>query len=117
MPEKHLTKIEINLPITRTSIRILPKIKEVFVDTDGIGGCTYSIPSQPPIFKGIWLNPNTGQRVLDDIMWIYGCYDIERAKTDLTSLIGFIKELIESEAGEDCAWITYSSVVFSDLSP
>lgn len=112
MNEKHLTKIEINLPVKTKSIKTLPKIIDLFLDTEGIGGCTYSLPSKPPIFKGIWLNPETKKKVPDDIVWIYACYDIEEANIEVEDLIKMIKEIVEKEAGEDLAWIIYSSVCF-----
>lgn len=111
MNEKYLTKIEVNLPIKPKAIRkVLPKIIDLFLDTDGIGGCTYSIPSDPPMLKGLWLDPKTKKRVDDSIVWIYGCYDIENASIGIKDLIKLIKELVEKEAGEDLAWITYSNV-------
>lgn len=112
MDDKYITKIEINLPITSKSIRILSKIKDFFLDTNGIGGCTYSIPSQPPIFKGVWFNPDKKSEEVDDIIWIYGCYDIDNATIKINDVIKYLKSLIETEAGEYLAWITYSSVCF-----
>ncbi len=183
MSERFLTKIEINLPVTITISRkkILPKLVDFFIDTDGIGGCTYSIPSQPPILKGFWLKseeavdradfqnnelvqnllneeiiisdenePNKvyfnnsiknkpqlenhlessgihkkdlilkiwdncrRKKVKDDIVWIYACYDIEHANVELKRVIETIRNFIETEAGEDLAWIVYSSVCFTD---
>lgn len=112
MDDKYLTKIEINLPITAKSGRILSKIEDFFLDTNEIGGCTYSIPSQPPIFKGVWFNTEKERKEADDIIWIYGCYDIDNSKVELNDVIKYLKSLIEKEAGEYLAWITYSSVCF-----
>jgi len=110
MKEKYLTKIEINLPIKIKPIRILSKILNIFIDTKGIGGCTYSIPSKPPIFKGIWFNPETKTKIEDDIIWVYGCYDIQEANIEVEDIINKIKEIIETEGEEKLAWITYSNV-------
>lgn len=113
MSEKYLTKIEINLPFATNTIDILKKIKDLFIDTKGIGGCTYSIPSNPPIFKGEWFNAKSGKIISDNIVWIYGCYDIEKAAVELNDLLEYIRQMIETEGGEDLAWITYSNVAFA----
>ena len=112
MKDKYLTKIEINLPIQIKPIKMLAKIKDFFLDTDGIRGCTYSVPSKPPVFKGEWYNQKTKKVVSDDIVYIYGCYDIENADIELEDIISYIKQIIETEGGEDLAWITYSNVSY-----
>lgn len=178
MKEKYLSKIEVNLPITLKTARrkILPRIVDFFLDTDGIGGCTYTLPTQPPIMKGVWFQKNKPiaktffndtklvsallkekiiedkekdaayvifsdsinnenelkerllklklddkktervmdawqeLKIVDDISWIYACYDLEHANVDIRMVISYIKQMIESEGGETLAWITYCPV-------
>lgn len=55
MIDGSLSKIEINLPITVKTAKILSQILDWFVYEEGIGGCTYSSPSEPTPFRGKWL--------------------------------------------------------------
>lgn len=110
MEEVALTKVEINLPITIKTSRLASSLLNLFTDTEGIGGCTYTTFAIPSVFNGRWRNPQTNELKRDNIMLIWGCYDIKRAPVGLTDLVQEIKSKIENEGGQKLAWVTYSVV-------
>lgn len=110
MTIEHLTKIEINLPVNRKTIsKTLHVLTSLFAETDGIEGCTYSSPSIPAAFMGKWRHPSTKEIVDDEIVWIYACCDLNKIQVEIKDIIEILKRNIEG-AGEEKAWITYSSV-------
>lgn len=112
MEEVTLTKVEINLPITTKTKRVAASLINLFTDTEGIGGCTYTMFTSPSVFKGSWRNPQTNKLIRDNIMLIWGCYDINRASVKLKDLVQEIKSKIENEGVQELAWVTYSTVLF-----
>lgn len=109
MNGKSLTKIEVVLPIKPGYSKQLSKIIKIFLTTPGVEGCTYIAPTVPTILKGKWKDAD-GRIIDDDVIWIHGCYDIEKATCGVKDLIGYVKEIIEKEGEQDLAWITYSRV-------
>lgn len=110
MTIEYLTKIEINLPVNRKTIsKTLPLLTFLFTDTDGIEGCTYSTPSIPAAFMGKWRHSITKEIVDDEIVCIHACCDLNKLQVEIKDIIKILKKNIES-AGEERAWITYSSV-------
>lgn len=110
MKEVALTKVEINLPITIKTSRLASSLLNLFTDTEGIGGCTYTTLAIPSVFEGSWRNPQTNELIIDNIMLIWGCHDKKRAHMRLTDLVQEIKSKIENEGGQELAWVTYSAV-------